>query len=58
MLAVPPVEVQWVMASSWPRRLAYYVPLLIALALLTGALIAIADLAHRVADALYEWTRS
>lgn len=32
-------------------------PLIIALALLAVAIIGTADLAHRLADALYDWTR-
>ncbi len=32
-------------------------PLIIALALITAALIGTADLAHSLADALYTWTR-
>jgi len=45
-------------ARSRSRRFAYYVPLIIALVLLTGALIGTADVVHRLADALYTWTRS
>jgi hypothetical protein len=40
------------------RRFAYYLPLVVALALLAAALIGTADMAHRLADALYTWTRS
>jgi hypothetical protein len=40
------------------RRFVYYVPLIIALALLAGALIGTADMVHRLADTLYNWTRS
>ncbi|MFM6850417.1 MAG: hypothetical protein ACKOVB_15100 [Terrabacter sp.] len=46
------------MAPHRSRRFAYYVPLIIALALLAFALVGTADLAHRLADALYTWTRS
>ncbi|NUO91682.1 MAG: hypothetical protein HOQ18_12815 [Dermatophilaceae bacterium] len=46
------------MARHRLRRLAYYVPLVIALALIAVVLIGTADLAHRLADALYTWTRS
>ena len=46
------------MARHRSRRFAYYVPLIIALALITAALIGTADLAHRLADALSTWTRS
>ncbi|GAB3882416.1 hypothetical protein [Terrabacter terrigena] len=51
-------EVQWVVARYRLRRFAYYLPLIIALALLAGALIASADMAHRLATALYDWTRT
>lgn len=44
-------------ARDRSRRFAYYVPLIIALALLAVAVIAAADLAHRLANALYDWTR-
>ena len=46
------------MARHRSRRFAYSVPLIIALALITTALIVTADLAHRLADALYTWTRT
>lgn len=46
------------MAPHRSRRFAYYVPLIIALALLGAALIGTADVAHRFADALYTWTRT